>query len=73
VTSLRLAEAFTRAATPEGHQIRSLQDLREHMSGAHDLDVAHMLPQRVLMSMHEQDHSEMEPPWSGSSDSYRPS
>lgn len=71
MSSLRLAEAFIRAASPEGHQIRSLQDLRDHMSGAHDLDVAHMLPQAVLMGLHEQDHSDMEPEWSGSSDSYR--
>jgi hypothetical protein len=71
VSSLRLAEAFIRAASPDGHQIRSLQDLRDHMAGTHGLDVAHMLPQRVLMSMHEKDHSDMEPEWNGSSDAYR--
>jgi hypothetical protein len=58
--SLRLAEAFLRTAVPEGHEpLRTLQELREHMDGPHDLGVASYLPQRVLMSMHEESHRDL--------------
>jgi len=44
--------------------------VREHMRGAHGLDAAGMLPLRVLLSMHEQDHGG-EPEWDGSADASR--
>ena len=69
MTSLRLAEALLRAVAHEGHQIRDLDSLRAHMSGEHGLDVAGMLPQKVLLNLHEKDHSGTE--WHGSSDASR--
>jgi hypothetical protein len=51
--------------------VTDLKALREHMRDAHGLEVAHMLPQRVLLSMHEEeDHGpeSQDPPWYGSSD-----
>jgi hypothetical protein len=68
--SLRLAEAFIRTAVPEGHEpLRSLEDLRGHMYGTHNWDVAYMLPQRVLLHLHDKEHAE--PEWHGSPDASR--
>lgn len=47
-----------------------MASVREHMRGAHGLDAAGMLPLRVLLSMHEQDHGS-EPEWGGSADASR--
>lgn len=70
--SLRLAEAFTRAATPEGHEpLHSLEDLRGHMYGTHNQDVAYLLPLRTLLHLHEQDHAAADPQWDGSADASR--
>lgn len=72
MSSLRLAWAFTRAAAPEGHEaLEDLASLREHMREAHGLDAAGMLPLRVLLGMHEQDHEGAEPEWGGSPDASR--
>lgn len=67
--SLRLAEAFLRATAHEGHQIRDLASLRAHMSGEHGLGVAGMLPQKVLLNLHEKDHTGTD--WHGSPDASR--
>lgn len=70
MNSLRLAEAIIRAAAPEGHEpLRSLEDLRGHMYGTHNLDVAYMLPQGVLLHLHDKEHAE--PEWHGSPDASR--
>lgn len=62
--------AFRMAAAPEGHEpLRTLEELRGHMHGVHGLDIAHMLPQRVLLSLHDKEHAE--PEWHGSPDSSR--
>ena len=67
--SLRLAEAFLRAAAPEGHEpLRDLAELRGHMNGVHGLDVAGMLPQRVLLRLHEKEHADPGSSWHGSPD-----
>ena len=41
------------------------------MRDAHGLGTAGMLPLRVLLSMHEQDHAGGEPQWGGSGDAAR--
>lgn len=69
MTSLRLAEALLRATAHDGHVIRSLDDLRGHMLGEHGLGVAGMLPQKVLLNLHEKDHSGTD--WHGSPDASR--
>lgn len=72
MNSLRLAEAFTRAAAPEGHKpLRTLEDLRSHMYGTHNWDVAYLLPQRVLLHLHEKEHAGHEDEWHGSPDASR--
>jgi hypothetical protein len=72
--SLRLAEAFTRAAAPEGHEpLRNLEDLRGHMYGAHNWDVAYILPLRTLLRLHEKEHGDHEQEWHGSPDASRSS
>lgn len=48
-----------------------MPSVREHMRGAHGLDTAGMLPLRVLLSVHEQDHADREPQWGGSADASR--
>lgn len=48
-----------------------MASVREHMRAAHGLDVAGMLPLRVLLSMHEQDHDAPEQQWGGSPDASR--
>lgn len=72
MNSLRLAEAIIRAAAPEGHEpLHSLEELRGHMHGTHNWDVAYLLPQKVLMHLHEKEHSDHEGEWQGSADSSR--
>jgi hypothetical protein len=51
---------------------QDLESLREHMREHHGFDAAHMLPLRVLLSLHEQDHADdPEPRWGGSPDMSR--
>jgi hypothetical protein len=73
MSSLRLAQAFVRAASPEGHDpLSGLPSLREHMRDAHGLDTAGMLPLRVLLHMHEDDHAgDPREAWHGSGDAAR--
>lgn len=37
----------------------------------HNWDVAYMMPQKTLISLHEEEHSAAEPGWHGSADAYR--
>jgi hypothetical protein len=72
MNSLRLTEILIRTATPEGHDAPTdLASLRDHMRDHHGLGVAGILPLRVLLSMHEQDHDSAEPQWGGSADASR--
>jgi hypothetical protein len=41
------------------------------MRDAHGLNSAGMLPLRVLLHLHEQDHADREPQWGGSADASR--
>lgn len=50
---------------------RDLGELRDHMRDVHNLDVAGMLPLRVLLHVHEEDHAEHPHHWSGSPDASR--
>lgn len=68
--SLRLTQAFIRAASPEGHPpLGSLSELRQHMAGTHGFDAAGIMPLRVLMHVHEKDHEDGPGQWNGSADS----
>lgn len=50
---------------------RDLPSLREHMHEMHGLSAAHMLPLRVLLRLHEEDHADGDPQWGGSADMSR--
>jgi hypothetical protein len=57
MSSLRLAEAFLRAAAPEGHEpLSDLPALRRHMTEVHGFAAADLIPRGVLLRMHDQDH-----------------
>lgn len=61
-------------AAPHGSHVeepRDLESLRAHMKEMHGFDAAHMLPERVLMHVHEKDHAEGGTDWDGSPDSSR--
>lgn len=70
--SLRLAQAFLRAAAPDGHgPVTDPASLRAHMAGEHGFDAAGMLPLRVLLSLHDKEHAGHEDTWGGSADASR--